>query len=336
MKADKAPMWLLTASLGISALVRVLDIQTPWLVYSPWILSVVLWGLPHGAADHVVWSAFISGSRRMLHAIVRYVAVMVAYAGLWTVAPVIAMVLFLGMTVWHWGSADAYRSFKRIGAPIQTTAWFLASLSRGLVPVVAPLVCYRDTVSQVIVLLSPELTVAQVGAFWPSTPWVVGVLILIVAVWLVVMRRILADLHLEAFESALVVLLLVAVHPIASVGVYFTFWHATGHVNRLRRWYSIGWNPFFEGRNLRWDQTGIMVITWVGLACVWSFLPMRGELMAFYLMAIAILTLPHMVVVWKMDSAESGVDVKPKARSFGLLPHRECNVSSGGLGRSAR
>lgn len=304
MKADLLQIRLVAASIGVAALIHVAPIQIPWLIYCPWLVSVLLWGLPHGAADHIVWSAVTNNVPSVWSTVRRYLAIMVIYGGLWLLHPTAAALLFLLMTTWHWGSADAYRSFERSGVPIRTLRWFVASTARGLIPILAPVVVHRETVVQVLVSLSPGLEASGVEAWWPTPALVTGLLVVSVVAWLAVMHSINADLRWEAFESALLIILLVAVHPIASVGVYFTFWHAIGHETRLKKWYSSGRLSFLENRSLRWDQAIIMAITWLGLGIALAFLPMNRDLLAFYLIAISIMTLPHMIVVWQMDAAE--------------------------------
>ena len=251
----------------------------------------------------------------MPRALSYYVGIMVVYGSLWLVSAKAAVTLFLLMTVWHWGSADAWHSFTRAGSKLRTPLWFVAGVVRGIVPILAPLVLYRETVAGVVVSLSPELDSAQIIALIPSPGSILGVLVVSQVLWMVAMRKIGSNVGVEAGESILILMVLVLIHPIASVGAYFTFWHALGHDRRLELWYGSDRHAFLTPRSLRKDQAGIMLVTLIGLGLMWAWMPPGRDVLAIYLIAISVMTLPHMVVVWGMDKAEAHMDSEQLIRS---------------------
>jgi Brp/Blh family beta-carotene 15,15'-monooxygenase len=311
MSRDSLPLLLLFGTLVFSSFFFISGLDARWLVYLPWAISVFLWGLPHGAADHVVMSTLISGQSPMPRALVCYVGIMLVYCVIWLISTKIAATLFLLMTVWHWGSADAWRSFARAGSKLQTRLWFMAGLFRGVVPVLAPLVLYREVVASVLVSMIPELDSPQIIAFIPSPQWILAVLVVSQTLWMVVMQKIGSRLGIETLETTLILAVLILIHPIASVGAYFTFWHALGHDRRLKSWYKSGRHAFLAPRSLRKDQTGIMMVTLAGLILMWAWMPPGKDALAMYLIAISVMTLPHMVVVWGMDKFDAQIQSRP-------------------------
>ncbi|MDA0682789.1 MAG: Brp/Blh family beta-carotene 15,15'-dioxygenase [Bacteroidetes bacterium] len=306
MPDDKIPLWILIATILGSALGWLVGGGPSWILYLPWALSVFIYGVPHGASDHVIWASFDQSpvTGRFFRAICGYLLVMGVYGILWWMAPVLAAGLFVGITIWHWGSADAYRSFSRAAVPLMGAGWFGASIARGLTPIMAPLVFYPEVVAKVIGGWSSAIDPVGLASWIPEWPVMLVVVLVFQACWLGAMTMIGAPLQTEVVETVIVTTLLLFVHPILSVGIYFTFWHAWYHDKRLSAWYGSR-NAFLESRSKRHDQLLIMGITVAGLISVFALFPGGRPAFAFYLIAISILTMPHMIVVWKMDQFES-------------------------------
>lgn len=300
MSVEHAQRAVLATTILVSSLWWLAGLEAGWVLFVPWALSVVLFGIPHGAADHVVWSSIRGESGKFAPVVARYLFVMVMYALVWWVLPSLAVSIFLLITIWHWGSADATRSFYRAGAGWMTSFWMAASVLRGVVPILAPLAFYPESVLTVVADWSSTLTEAQLAGWVPETETVVVIVLLTQCLWLMIMKHIGASVKIEALETALVTILLLAVHPLISVGVYFTFWHAWNHDRRLVAWYAEARNGIYN-RSKRRDQIIIMAFTLVGLLALVGLMPPGPSTLSVYLIAISILTLPHMLVVWMMD-----------------------------------
>ncbi|MEF8853917.1 MAG: Brp/Blh family beta-carotene 15,15'-dioxygenase, partial [Haloarculaceae archaeon] len=109
--------WLpLIASAAVGLLVPALPV---WVRYAPLVASVVIFGLPHGAADLVALPRALYG-RVTGHGLVivggLYLVLGGGFALLWLVAPVPSAVLFLGLTWGHWGQGDVYVLRELFGA----------------------------------------------------------------------------------------------------------------------------------------------------------------------------------------------------------------------------
>lgn len=76
-----------------------------------WLLSFFLLGMPHGALDVCrAWQCLAGQPRRPARYAAfwgAYLAVAAAYGLLWWASPWVAMALFLALTAWHWGTAEA-------------------------------------------------------------------------------------------------------------------------------------------------------------------------------------------------------------------------------------
>jgi Brp/Blh family beta-carotene 15,15'-monooxygenase len=121
----------------------------------------------------------------------------------------------------------------------------------------------------------------------------------------------------DAGELALLWVFFATLSPVLAVGLYFTLWHALRHIARLllvdptsRPALATGDAADALGRFARdaAPLTAVSLLLFVGLAFVVPDSPsLAGDLdglLALYLVGIAVLTLPHVVVVTWMDRVQ--------------------------------
>jgi len=266
-------------------------------------VAVALTGIPHGAIDHLVaarlwdlnrtWtdqSKFYGG----------YLAAMALYGGLWIVAPAWSLALFLVMTMYHFGQADlAYWQLPPLPAR-------LLYLSRGLFLLGLPIVAFPEIVDPIfeaiggVHLLDWPLVTTAPGALFaglvgqhvaalgggalranPSAPWAVG---------------------RETLNVAVLSALFGLVHPLVAFSVYFGGWHALGHILELLRFFrrrgeAMSMTDFYREAFL---FTALPFVGLGGLYAVTRSFGSETEMIALLFIAIAVMTLPHMVVVERL------------------------------------
>ena len=319
------PGWLVVAATTLAFAAGVSVPQSYQLI--PLVVSAVVLGLPHGAIDHLA----IPRTRgeavtlRWLAAVgVLYLVVGGAYAVVWFLAPVVAVVAFILMTWVHWGQGDVYPLVALTDGnhPAGLGGRVLTALTRGSLPMAVPFVAfpaqYELVVGTLVGLFDPAAEAALTGLFTPTARLVVAVVIaaLIVsslAVGVVATtggdRR---GLLLDAGETGLLVAFFSVVPPIFAIGLYFCLWHALRHIIRL-----LAVDPGAEtalesgqyGRALGSFARDAAPLTAVSIGLLGAlYLAVPGtvseplDLVGTYLVLIAVLTLPHVVVVCVMDS----------------------------------
>jgi len=130
--------------LGITALaVIVFGAPSRQLQLLSFAASIVLFGLPHGAVDHLTpsWARGEPVTRRWLAAVGGlYLVVGLAYASVWFVAPVAAFGLFILLTWFHWGQGDLHPLVALVDPThLRTsTAKLLTVAVRGSLPMAFP------------------------------------------------------------------------------------------------------------------------------------------------------------------------------------------------------
>lgn len=307
-----------------------------WVQYLPFAASLVLFGLPHGAVDHLVPSRLAgrdADARSVLAVVVLYLALSGLCLALWFAAPAAAFVLFVCVTVYHWGAGDlhALLFFGPDGLDgMGRASRGLLLLLRGGLPVLIPLVffpeAFRGVATAAAGLFGADAATLS-GAFSPAFRLATGAALAAVAFLFLfsaagdlASRR--GSLVPVALETLLLFAFFAVVPPVLAVGLYFTLWHAPRHVARLVLLDPAGARYLRAGRPGRAlarfardaaPLTGLALALLVGLyLAVPRAAEDPGSLVALYLVLISALTLPHAALVTYMDGRQ-GVWGRPFA-----------------------
>jgi len=299
--------------------------------FAPFVVSVGLFGLPHGAVDHLMPCRLGNVSLQRSLAVVGVVYAILGglYLAVWAVSPAVSLLGFLALTWFHWGQGDAFALRAFGGAShIRTRSDRWASLVvRGGLPMLVPLLAqpaaYRQVVNGVIELFDPAATAALAPLFRVDTRLALGVgfgaFTLSSLLWTA--RHVLgsdtsaAGLAWDAVEIGLLWLFFWLVPPVFAVGLYFAVWHSVRHIGRLaivdpaaRQALDRGEWPTAFGRFYR-DAAPLTVASLALFGGLYVVVPTDGSLtalLAIYLVGIAVLTLPHVAVVTWMDRTQYG------------------------------
>ena len=320
------PGWLV---LGMTIPIFLLGVSVPLRYqFLPLVASVVVFGLPHGAVDHLTPSR-ARGRRATLRAMgavgLLYAVLMAVYGVVWFLFPVAAFAFFILMTWVHWGQGEIHAlatiaDVSHLGTPMHRGT---VALGRGALPMLVPLLAFPEQyrfVAETLVGLfaSPDLGALTV-AFTVRGRIVVAVLVgvlLLVSLTLSYLRRVDdREWVLEAGEVGLLVAFFATVPPILAVGLYFSFWHALRHVGRLlaldpgaRDALEQGYLAGALARFFR-DATPLTVAALGIVAASTLVVPTTpvglADMVGLYLVVIAVLTLPHVAIVTWLDSEQS-------------------------------
>lgn len=312
-----APVWVV---LGAVTLASALGVSVPRPVAAvPLVASVLLLGLPHGATDHVV-AARSGRSRRRAYglAVAVYALLGGAYLAAWFVAPVLSFVAFLALTLAHWGQGDLYVLHERSGGdyPGSRLHATLLVLTRGSLPMLVPLVAFPGVYEAVFawtVDLFGADTAPVAWAFAPSARVAVaaGFLALATLTLAVGYRADPDTWRVDAVETVLLTAYFGLVPPLFAIGLYFPLWHSLRHVVRTVLLDDRSIDALARGdagdaarryvRDAAPNTVGALVVL-VAIALVVPGSPVGVEgVVAVYLVLLAVLTLPHVVIVSALD-----------------------------------
>jgi Brp/Blh family beta-carotene 15,15'-monooxygenase len=324
--------WL---ALGGVALAGLAGVRVPdtWR-YAPLVASVLAFGLPHGAIDYVALPRAVAGEVTLgLVAAVSllYAAAGAAYTLLWFLAPVLAAVLFILVTWFHWGQGELYPLVGLLGADhLDSPGRVATAVVRGGLPMLVPLLGFPGVYREVV-----DSFVAPFGGTAATLSWLftgetrlalgLGFGLLTVAV--LARGYVLADAPLggdaspgdgrpwlvDAGETLLLWVYFLTVPPVFAIGVYFCLWHAVRHIAR-----AVGvdreaadslrtgdvWGALARFLKEALPLTALALVLFTGLWLAVPVEPTLREATGLYLVFIAILTLPHVLVVLWMDRAQ--------------------------------
>jgi Brp/Blh family beta-carotene 15,15'-monooxygenase len=204
----------------IAALLAALVAPLVWRVPAPELLVaatvLVLLGVPHGAVDHRVARPFLRtrfGPSWFLWFTAGYLAVAAVILALWFAAPDGALVLFLLVAAFHFGTEDAFGQ-----GPIARTA-------RGAMPIALPILLHAELTEGFFRALGADVEVV------PALFAVVLLWIPIGALHVVALLR--ARSYLDLAEIGAIGLAFAALPPLAGFAFYFLVVHSPRHMALL-------------------------------------------------------------------------------------------------------
>lgn len=253
----------------------------------PWLVALLVVGLPHGAADLEVHR--VGGGRRAVWNMLlcSVFGIVATLAGL-VLTPLATLAGFLIVSLWHFGHAD-----ELAGIPSQRVGDALAAtLARGGIVIGGALAAWPGSsagvAGELIDVLAPARTACGLAPLASprdlSGPIArAGLLMLVVAVvcwgWelAAALRRPPADIRrqgtMQDLVSFLVVgLLVAATPPLLATGVFFLVWHAWRQYPRIAFLLGMpgsGAHPIYHVIQVHRAALPLLVPAWILLAAVW-------------------------------------------------------------------
>ncbi|ELZ54571.1 MULTISPECIES: Brp/Blh family beta-carotene 15,15'-dioxygenase [Halorubrum] len=332
----RRPALALAALLPIGAVTPLFPVEVGVATFA---LGTLVVGMAHGAVDHLVPLRAAPGvSLRRSIAVVSVVYAVLggAVVAAFFLAPVAAFVGFVALTWLHWGQGDvatlAIASVDHL--PTSAERW-LALVVRGGLPMGVPLLAhpeeYRLVAEWTVGLFLVDAGAAATAVdplFTPAVRAAVGAGMAAATLASVGLgyrrvrgggdgsndggaRRDPAGWRRDVGELAVLWAWFLLAAPVFAIGVYFALWHALRHVGRLvlvdpeaasaaSAGDAVGALARFGRDAAPLTLGGFLVVGAVG-ASVPAGVAAPGDLLAVSLVAIAAMTLPHVVVVAWLD-----------------------------------
>jgi Brp/Blh family beta-carotene 15,15'-monooxygenase len=316
------PGWV---AIGIVAVAHALGLTVPVTVrYAVLLVTLVVLGLPHGAADHhsLARALDVELTPRFLGRFCAgYLGLAACYTVVWFVAPAAAFVVFVALTWFHWGQGELYplatlADGRHLQGPVVRT---LTVVVRGGLPMLVPLLFfperYETVARSVVSLFDPGRTAWLAPLFSADVRLAAGLAFAAVTVSTLSLGLLAAGFRrawlLDAGETLLLWGFFAVVPPVLAIGVYFATWHSLRHVTRLVELDGVALAALDRGAVVRaagrftrdaLPATIGALLLFGGLALtVPTAVAGPAEIGGLYLVLLAVLTLPHVVVVSWLD-----------------------------------
>lgn len=322
------PVWLIL--IGCIVLAPLVASLSPRLRYLPFALSLLVFGLPHGAVDHLTPARTVNAPvtvKSMLSVGGLYIVIGGIYLGWWFFAPVSAAIVFVFMTLLHWGQGDVYAILSFLDADHLPTRLerALSLLTRGAMPMLVPLIAHPTSYQRVLTAFVELFSVNAMSIEFlfssPTRSVVTAVLIGLTAVsiltgaWRVYVGATSGPYLIDIGELGLLWAFFLTLPPIFAVGVYFCVWHSLRHIARVtivdqssrQALDSARIRPAI--RRFTRDAAPLTVVALLFFGGLYVLIPRPPNdiesLAAFYLVGIAALTAPHVIIVSWMDRVQA-------------------------------
>jgi Brp/Blh family beta-carotene 15,15'-monooxygenase len=274
--------------------------QQFWIALVP----IGLFGLSHGGADPTILQKLTgSSSGRTFIVLAAYVSASLSFIALIWFYPVLALLMFLGLSVWHFGYTDE--------AFLSATDDFRLRWLSGSAPVLGPMIGHPAQTSELFAwLIKAESTRVLDVMVWLAPSLAV--------IWLLVFGSLLfggarRPESRAVVELILVAALLVALPPLLGFAFYFCAIHSLRHFlaileHRLMARRKPGWMKW-PGRKFLPATAGALVLALVAWGAIVLLEPSTSllvEAVRVMFWALAALTLPHAVIVrlwWRRSNA---------------------------------
>lgn len=274
-----------------------IDSAALWIV----LLSVGIIGIPHGAIDHIMAAELYNLDQTLKDHLLFYTSylfVMIVVGALWILFPEAGMVLFLIISIYHFGQADMEEFLSR-REPLDRIFYINRGfLIIGLIVFSDPLTTYpimADAMQIDTVFFSEMMPDAN-----SSLLTIIGIYFLI-SIFALILGRIENALAFVV-DSLLLILFLLVTGPLIGFAIYFALWHSAGHINEMREFFekrgrslSVG---LFYKKAIPFTIVSIAGLTLLLLINVQFNL--QNQFLSLMFILISVLTLPHMLIVEKM------------------------------------
>ncbi|MBO6586111.1 MAG: Brp/Blh family beta-carotene 15,15'-dioxygenase [Gracilimonas sp.] len=269
-----------------------------------WVLGIViiLVGMPHGSLDHIIaYHSFPEKNKteKRIWFYGYYTALMAAYAMLWIWFPLFSFLIFLLITLYHFGQADAER-FQLPSLPKNILLY-----SRGLT--IVGLILYGSDpvyISEVVEVITGFSSLSLISGY-VEIPVLTLTFASIYPIGYLFVLSFLQRNELPAIYllDALIVPALFAIaDPIFAFSVYFGGWHSYNHIRTMLNYL----NNRDLGVSMNWfyrKTLFLSLISYAALAALYFIMQAFGDedlLVGLLFILISVLTLPHIFIVETM------------------------------------
>lgn len=279
-------------------------------------LSVIcLTGVSHGAVDHLVEGRFVSGKIGMVWLLALYITLVCFVAGLWWVIPGASLLVFLSLSVIHFGT-----DLQRVGSTTSDLNHLVGSLIRGSIPILIP--CYTHPIEvtryfNMLGCLVESRSIIAVTSQLMCLFWAFSIIYVINEYRTSLRQNDFSSQKASQFaEHFALAVMCWFLPPLLSFAAYFGFLHSVRHILRLAFLFDEQC-PLNGLSQFALLATPATVISIVGAAliflCTQSTLA-TAEVRTLFI-SLSALTVPHMFLAFLADVLGGNVSTNPAAIS---------------------
>ncbi len=279
--------------------------------FGAWLLvaSALFFGLPHGAYDFWLLTDTVYREKKTTTHLIKlltiYLLIAVLIVGIWFYFQSFAIVSFLALTVWHFGSGDA------IWETTDKKHLIISSLGRGFILMFAPLNFFPKESGTVLMKLVTNESTEVVAFLINAAPYIFTIGILLVLINCFVFKaknsKLISEKQLILLvETALLIIFFWLTTPLLAVTIYLIGVHSWRHLLRIgvyensreRTQYS-NLRTMIGKFHLRALPITIFSVFGIGfIFWLWQFrVSDLADYTSAYLIILSALTVPHAILI---------------------------------------
>ncbi len=288
----------------------------------PFLLSLVLVGMPHGAIDLLVAARLhqARSPRAVLASFTPYLILMGAAVLILICKPALALIAFAALSVLHFSLSDFQELRRRV--PHHRVTHLLSAISRSVIVLALPFATSAprtlELVNQLLTLVgSPSRIIDPRGAELFALAGLglagLGTLFSWASLLAATVKPGWIALRDEVVEMGGLFLGFLILDPLFAAGVYFLAWHSLRHVRELCVYLWPGQDferlsQFLRGiLRIHLLSLPLLVPTLIAFGCMVGFLGKTRdatELALLVILIFVVVTLPHHVQVQRMFASK--------------------------------
>lgn len=258
-------------------------------------LSMIILGIPHGAVDHLI-DRKVNGPNNSTVFYAIYLFSIILMALIWTFSKPAGFILFLLITVYHFGITDVQRLES-----ISEKRRKIAGIGRGLFVVSMLLLSNpSETFGIISNIISQDVVLPNVVNTYSSVIVFVMLFIFTIIISSIYSYN-LANKELKEFfvDSLLLTVIFTSTSTVVGFAIYFSFWHSLKHLEEI---YDLDDSKNISSslRRFYWDALPFSAVSFFGIAILFALFSYGGlqqSLLSVSLILVSALTLPHVIVV---------------------------------------
>lgn len=258
---------------------------------------LLLVGIPHGATDHLIFLQLqksFFGGKQLEQFYLNYLLLMAAYSVIWWLFPILALTIFLVLSIYHFGQSNWH--YVNFDSKIQAWATYL---NWGAFVLLAPILWHFETAVPIL----GSITRSEVITVNPTWGQALCLMLFLSNVWMACVLKVGQFLTRRQFIRELFNLLILsflyAFTPlILGFVIYFVFWHSLNSIADQIRFFKDRLEDYSWKTYVR-QALPLSIVAVVGLGLLYALQtslgiqPNLGLLFIF----ISVVTLPHMILI---------------------------------------
>jgi Brp/Blh family beta-carotene 15,15'-monooxygenase len=291
---------IIYSRISITFLVAVIALILPAAWFGEHIVLIgfilILLGIPHGAGDYWIFTYLtkkLPTRKTQLHFILYYLVIILAYGLVWWLVPFVAFLIFIGISIFHFGQSNWHYLAQK------NSAWSIVTYclwGTGILGV--PILIYHQEASLII----QEITgyYLNLDGIWRTA--IIGILIGMNIIHIVLLRLVKAIDNQLFFKELLGFTTLMALFfntpLLIGFGFYFVFWHSLDALYDQFRILKL--DKKYDIKSFLVQLTVLTLSSFAGLVILYIFLGSNmnyGLNLGALFLFISMITVPHSILM---------------------------------------